>query len=277
MKFVKMHGLGNDYVYVDCFHEKQPEDPNALAAAVARPHFGIGSDGLVLILPSAAADARMRMFNADGSEGRMCGNALRCVAKYLYDSGIARKGHLTVETLAGIKACDVLVEGGVAVGARCDMGRVLWDDGDVSVEAAGRVWSLRRVDVGSKHAAALLPEQPSDELFFKAGPLLERADAFPDRANIEFVTREGEGRLRMRVWERGSGETLACGTGACAAFVAASLAGWVGARAAVALKGGELSVEWGADGHVIMEGPAALAFTGDWPGDAGGWGGARGT
>jgi diaminopimelate epimerase len=267
MKFIKMHGLGNDYVYLDLFHQAAPADPNGLAVRMAKPHFGIGSDGLVLIMPSKVADARMRMFNADGSEGAMCGNALRCVAKYLYDSGIARKERLTVETLAGIKTAEVLLAGGVAVGARCDMGRVAWDGADVTVEAAGRVWTLRRVDVGSKHGVALLMEQPSDGLFFAAGPALERAQVFPDRANIEFVTREGENALRMRVWERGSGETLACGTGACAAFVAASLAGWVGSRATVHLKGGDLIIEWGTDGHVVMEGPAALAFTGDWPED----------
>ena len=267
MRFVKMHGLGNDYVYLDCFRQAPPADPCALSVRMARPHFGIGSDGLVLILPSDAADARMRMFNADGSEGAMCGNALRCVAKYLYDSGIARKDHLTVETLAGIKTADVIVENGVATGARCDMGRVLWDGRDVTVRAAGRDWSLRRVDVGSKHGVALLEAQPEDALFFEAGPLLERAEAFPDRANIEFVTREGTDALRMRVWEKGSGETLACGTGASAAFVAASLKGWVGRRAAVLLKGGTLSIEWGDGDHVIMEGPATLAFTGEWPED----------
>ncbi len=267
MKFIKMHGLGNDYVYLDLFHQGAPADPNALAVRMARPHFGIGSDGLVLIMPSAAADARMRMFNADGSEGAMCGNALRCVAKYLYDSGIARKERLTVETLAGIKAAEVLLEGGIAVGARCDMGRVTWDEADVSARAAGRDWPLRRVDVGSKHGVSLLEAQPSDEMFFAAGPVLERAEVFPDRANIEFVTREGENALRMRVWERGSGETLACGTGACAAFVAASLAGWVENRATVRLKGGDLVIEWGEGGHVFMEGPAALAFTGEWPED----------
>jgi diaminopimelate epimerase len=265
MKFVKMHGLGNDYIYLDCFRQSAPEDPNALAIRMSKPHFGIGSDGLVLILPSETCDARMRMFNADGSEGRMCGNALRCVVKYLYDSGLARKNHITVETLSGIKTADMLVEGGVAVGARCDVGRVTWDDRDVTAEAAGRVWSLRRVDVGSRHGVTLLPEQPDEALFQAAGPALEHAEVFPDRANIEFVTLEGPDHLRMRVWERGSGETLACGTGACASFVTAYLAGWVGRRATVSLRGGDLSIEWGEDDHVIMEGPAALAFTGEWP------------
>ncbi len=267
MKFVKMHGLGNDYVYLDCFHQCAPDDPNGLAEKMARPHFGIGSDGLILILPSEIADARMRMFNADGSEGMMCGNALRCIAKYLYDSGIARKPHLTVETGSGLKTADVLIENGIAVGARCDMGRVKWDAADVTVEAAGRTWSLRRVDVGSKHGVILLPEQPDEALFQAAGPVLERAEVFPDRANIEFVTLEGPDRLKMRVWERGSGETLACGTGASAAFVAASLAGWVGRHATVQLRGGDLKIEWGEDDHVIMEGPATLAFTGEWPED----------
>lgn len=267
MKFVKMHGLGNDYVYLDCFHQPEPEDPNGLAVRMARPHFGIGSDGLILILPSEIADAKMRMFNADGSEGMMCGNALRCVAKYLYDSGIARKERLTIETGSGVKTADVIVERGLAVGARCDMGRAKWDAEDVTSEAAGRGWSLRRVDVGSKHGVALLSEQPDEALFQAAGPLLEHASVFPDRANIEFVTREGPDHLKMRVWERGSGETLACGTGATAAFVAASLAGWVGKRATVSLRGGDLIIEWGEDGHVFMEGPAALAFTGDWPED----------
>jgi diaminopimelate epimerase len=267
MKFIKMHGLGNDYVYLDCFHQPAPSDPNGLAMRMAKPHFGIGSDGLILILPSDVADARMRMFNADGSEGAMCGNALRCVTKYLYDSGIAKKEHLTVETNAGLRTADVLINDGVAVGARCDMGRVTWDGADVTSEAAGRVWSLRRVDVGSKHGVALLSEQPSEALFQAAGPVLERASVFPDRANIEFVTREGDNHLKMRVWERGSGETLACGTGATAAFVAASLAGWVDRRATVSLRGGDLSIEWGEDAHVIMEGPATLAFTGEWPED----------
>ena len=265
MRFVKMHGLGNDYVYLDCFHQATPADPNGLAVRMAKLHFGIGSDGLILILPSEVADAKMRMFNADGSEGAMCGNALRCVAKYLYDSGIAKKDRLTVETNAGLRTADMIVRNGVAVGARCDMGKVIWDDADVTSEAAGRIWSLRRVDVGSKHGVALLAEQPSEALFQAAGPVLERADVFPDRANIEFVTREGEDRLKMRVWERGSGETLACGTGATAAFVAASLAGWVGRRATVSLRGGDLVIEWGEDGHAIMEGPATLAFVGDWP------------
>ncbi len=267
MRFYKMHGLGNDYVYLDCFRQAPPADPGALSVKMARPHFGVGSDGLVLMLPSGVADARMRMFNADGSEGAMCGNALRCVAKYLYDSGIARKGRLTVETLAGIRTADVLVENGVAVGARCDMGRVFWDERDVTVRAAGRDWSLRRVDVGSKHGVALLDAQPEDALFFEAGPLLERAEAFPDRANIEFVTREGPDALRMRVWEKGSGETLACGTGATAAFVAASLKGWAGRRATVQLRGGALAIEWGEGGHVIMEGPATFVFSGEWPED----------
>lgn len=265
MKFVKMHGLGNDYVYLDCFRQRAPENPGELSIRMSRPHFGIGADGLVLILPSETADARMRMFNADGSEGRMCGNALRCVAKYLYDSGIARKGRIAVETLSGIRTADVLVENGVAVGARCDMGRPTWDEQDVTAEAAGRVWSLRRVDVGSRHGVALLPQQPDEALFQAAGPLLERAEVFPDRANIEFVTLEGPDHLKMRVWERGSGETLACGTGACASFVAARLAGWVGGRATVSLRGGDLAIEWGEDGRVIMEGPAALAFIGEWP------------
>jgi diaminopimelate epimerase len=187
MKFVKMHGLGNDYVYLDCFHQAAPKDPNGLAVKIAKPHFGIGSDGLILILPSEIADARMRMFNADGSEGMMCGNALRCVVKYVYDSGIARKEHLTVETGSGIKTADLLVENGLAVGARCDMGRVTWDDEDVTAKAAGRTWSLRRVDVGSKHGVALLDAQPDEALFQAAGPALERAEVFPDRANIEFV------------------------------------------------------------------------------------------
>ena len=157
----------------------------------------------------------MRMFNADGSEGMMCGNALRCVAKYLYDSGIARKAHFTVETGSGIKTADMLVERGVAVGARCDMGRVTWDDRDVTAEAAGRVWSLRRVDVGSKHGVALLKEQPDEALFQAAGPALERAERIPGprQHRIRHPGRPGP-PPEMRVWERGSGETLACGTGA---------------------------------------------------------------
>ncbi len=263
MRFIKMHGLGNDYIYVDCFREKAPRDPAAAAAALSRRHFSVGGDGLVLIEPSARADARMRIFNADGSEAEMCGNALRCVGKYLYDSGLRRKGALTVDTLSGIKRLEMIIESGVAVGARADMGAPRVTRDGLTARAAGREFTLTEVDMGNPHAVCFDRALPDDGLFFEAGPALEKCALFPARCNIEFCAPRGESELDVRVWERGSGATLACGTGACATLVAAAHRGLCGKSARVNLPGGALEISWESDGHVYMRGPARLAYTGE--------------
>lgn len=265
MQFVKMHGIGNDYIFIDCFHETPPENPGALAVQMARYHTGIGSDGLALILPSEDADARMRLFNADGSEAPMCGNGIRCVGKYLYDSGLRRKETLRVDTNSGVKILHMEIKNGVAVGATVDMGEPVADAEQITVKAAGRDWTLRRVDVGSKHGVCFLDALPGDALFRQAGAELERNEAFPDRANIEFCQLIEKDRIAVRVWERGSGETMACGTGACAVTAAAILSGLTGRVCRVDLPGGALSIEWKAsDNHIYMTGPAQIAFIGEW-------------
>ena len=264
MRFIKMHGLGNDYVYVDCFHEKTPEDPAALAVRLSRRHFSIGSDGLILIEPTENADAAMRVFNADGSEAEMCGNGLRCVAKYVRDSGIRRADELRIETKSGVKSLRMIVENGVAVGARADMGEPKIDFVDKEVEAAGETLRLTAVTVGNPHAVAFVSAPPEDGWFYRMGPAIERHPLFPERINVEFVEGVSRGELRARVWERGSGETLACGSGACACLVAASVNGLAGRKVRLLLAGGELDIEWSeADGHVYMEGPAEIAFVGE--------------
>lgn len=265
MRFIKMHGLGNDYIYVDCFREKAPRDPAAAAAALSRRHFSVGGDGLVLIEPSARADARMRIFNADGSEAEMCGNALRCVGKYLYDSGLRRKGALTVDTLSGIKRLEMIIESGVAVGARADMGAPRVTRDGLTARAAGREFTLTEVDMGNPHAVCFDRALPDDGLFFEAGPALEKCALFPARCNIEFCAPRGESELDVRVWERGSGATLACGTGASAAFAAGVKLGHLREKAEIFLPGGRLVFKIGKNGHVIVSGPAEISFFGELP------------
>ena len=276
MKFTKMHGLGNDYVYVNAF-EEQVDDPRALAVAISDRHFGVGSDGLVLICPSEAADFKMLMYNADGSQSEMCGNASRCVAKYVYDRGMTDKTIVTLETLAGIKTLHLTVQDGKVDTVRVDMGAprinceevpCLLGPGVVRqapVTVLGRTFRVTPVCTGNPHGVILLDEPVEGFDLAKYGPALETHPAFPQKANIEFVNVLSEDRLRMRVWERGSGITLACGTGSCAALVAAHLCGVCGRRATVVLDGGELVDEWDeATGHVFMTGPAAFVFDGEY-------------
>ena len=264
MRFVKMHGIGNDYVFVDCFHECLPEPPETLAPKVSAQHYGIGSDGLILILPSDICDARMRVFNADGSEAKMCGNGLRCVGRYLYDSGLCKKTHVTVETLAGVKSLELAIENGVAKRATADMGVPLVSP-VVRAFAAGREWALSPVSMGNPHAVTFLPELPDDALFLAAGAALEVDPLFPDRANIEFCQIVSRDKIAMRVFERGSGETLACGTGACAALVAAVSLGLSDRVCTLSLPGGALTIEWRAqDGRVYMTGPMEISYVGEW-------------
>ena len=276
MRFTKMQGCGNDYVYVDLFNEKVSGDLSKLAVAIADRHFGVGGDGLILICPSERADARMRMFNADGSESEMCGNGLRCVAKYVYDHGIARKDHLTIETGRGILAVDLEVSGGKAKRVRVNMGEPILDaekiptllKGDPPKEAEllveGEAFAFTCVSMGNPHAVAFVQEI-TDRLVHQIGPIVEKHEAFPRRVNVEFVKVNSRTDADMRVWERGSGETLACGTGACAVAVAGILTDRFDRKVTIHLVGGDLEIEWGADNHVYKTGPAVEVFSGDWP------------
>jgi diaminopimelate epimerase len=278
MRFLKMHGCGNDYIYVDCFREKPPADPAAVSRAISDRHFGVGADGLILIGPSEKADARMRMFNADGSEAEMCGNGLRCVAKYVYDHGIARKERLTVETGRGVLTVDLEVEGGKARRVRVDMGEPILRSADiptalpgdppvdVSVRTGpGESLRVTCVSMGNPHAVVFVKEITDDHVL-RVGPRLERHEVFPRKTNVEFVEVHSPAEATMRVWERGSGETMACGTGACAAAVAGVLTGRLDRTVLIHLRGGDLDLHWSeADNHVYKTGPAVEVFSGDWP------------
>ena len=275
MRFTKMHGLGNDYVYVNGF-EEQVDDPAALARAVSDRHFGIGGDGLILILPSDKADCRMRMFNADGSEAQMCGNGIRCVAKYVYDHGIARRTALTVETLAGVLALDLFAAGGVVERVRVNMGEPRLQRAQIPMRGApGEVinepllvnsstFEVTAVSMGNPHCVVFVEDVDSFDVAHW-GPLFEHHDAFPERVNTEFIQVHDRESFSMRVWERGSGETLACGTGASAAAVACHLTGRTGRRVTGHLLGGPLELDWQAgDNQVLMTGPAVEVFSGEW-------------
>ena len=273
MKFTKMHGCGNDYVYVDCTRDML-KNPSAAAQAVSDRHFGVGGDGLILICPSDKADFRMAMYNADGSEGAMCGNGIRCVAKYVYDKGLTHKQRITVETKAGIKTLDLTVEEGKVSLVKVDMGLPNCNAeaipvvglGDFvvgrSVNVAGRDWTMTCVSMGNPHAVVWVDSMnnlPLEEL----GPQFEHHPMFPDRVNTEFVQILNDHEINMRVWERGSGETLACGTGACASVAATYLNRRTGSDVLVHLRGGDLMIEIGDDGHIYMTGPATTVFEGE--------------
>ncbi|HEX3150277.1 MAG TPA: diaminopimelate epimerase [Gemmataceae bacterium] len=277
MRFTKMQGCGNDYVYVDLFRERLTGDMSKLAIAVADRHFGVGGDGLILICPSERADARMRMFNADGSESEMCGNGLRCVAKYVYDHGIARKERLAIETGRGILTVDLEVKGGRAQRVRVDMGEPILEAAKIPTTLAGNPpleqgvtyepseqLKVTCVSMGNPHAVAFV-DAITDKHVHGIGPLVERHETFPRRVNVEFVKVNSRTDAHMRVWERGSGETLACGTGACAVAVAGVLTDRFDRRVTIHLVGGDLEIEWGDDNHVYKTGPAVEVFSGDWP------------
>jgi len=276
MKFTKMHGAGNDYVYVDCFTEPFPDDPARLAQAVSDRHQGIGSDGLILICPSERGHARMRMFNADGSEAEMCGNGVRCVAKYVYDHGIAREDELKIETGRGVLTLQLEIAGGLVDRVRVNMGPPILNSveipttlaGDPPVNArldvAGRSLEVTCVSMGNPHCVTFV-DQLSDEWVHAVGPQIEVHEAFPNRVNAEFIQILSPGETIMRVWERGSGETQACGTGACAAAVAGVLTGKTDRTVLCHLPGGDLLLEWPNDGDVFMTGPATEVFSGEWP------------
>jgi diaminopimelate epimerase len=276
MRFTKMQGAGNDYVYVNCFREKLSKTPAELAVAMSDRHFGIGSDGLILITPSEKADARMRMYNADGSESEMCGNGLRCVAKYVYDHGIAKKDRLALETGRGVLTVDLEIADGKAHRATIDMGEPILEaeliptrlPGDppknVPLTIDGETLLFTCVSMGNPHAVTFVDEI-TDRHVLQLGPKIETHDAFPRRVNVEFIKVNSRTDANMRVWERGSGETLACGTGACAVAVAGILTDRFDRKVRIHLLGGDLDIEWAAaDKHVYLTGPAVEVFSGDW-------------
>jgi diaminopimelate epimerase len=293
MRFTKMHGIGNDYVYVDCVRTPAPADPAALARAVSDRHFGIGSDGLILICPSDKADARMRMFNADGSESEMCGNGVRCVAKYVYDHGIARKPRLAIETGRGVLGLDVEAKQDRVSRVRVNMGEPILEAPKIPTTYPGHppggsvvnvpfvmtgapgsssLGPLTCVSMGNPHAVFYVGEEffapPANgfDPVASYGPLIENDRAFPNRINVHFVKVHSPGEVTMRTWERGSGITWACGTGACAVCVAGVLTGRTGRKLLAHLPGGDLELEWSAaDNHVYMTGPATEVFSGEWP------------
>ena len=275
MKFTKMQGIGNDYVYVNCFEEKV-EDPSALAIKVSDRHFGIGSDGLILICPSKVADCEMAMYNADGSRGEMCGNGVRCVGKYMYDYGLTDKTEITVETLAGIKTLQLFVENGKVAKVKVDMGSPILTPAEIPVVADGdkvvdepilvdgKEYHMTGVSMGNPHDVVFMDDIKNLEIE-KIGPLFENHERFPNRINTEFVNVIDRHTAQMRVWERGSGETLACGTGACAVAVACILNGLTENTVTVKLLGGDLKIEWDREKDTVyMTGPAAVSFDGVW-------------
>ena len=275
MKFSKMHGIGNDYVYVNGFTETIG-DPNSVSKFVSDRRCGIGSDGLIMILPSEVADCRMRMFNADGSEGMMCGNGIRCVGKFAYDNGIVTKSELSVETKSGIKYITLEINDGVAVAATVDMGKAILRPADIPVKMDGETciaqplmvngqeYTVTCVSMGNPHCIVFC-DDPADIDLEKIGPHFEHHALFPERINTEFLQVIDETTLNMRVWERGSGETFACGTGACACVVAAVLNGYCkhDTEVTVHLLGGDLKITYRSDGTVMMNGPATHVYDGE--------------
>lgn len=275
MRFTKMQGLGNDYVYVNCF-EEEVENPGEVARQVSDRHFGIGSDGLILIKPSKVADFCMDMYNADGSRGEMCGNGIRCVAKYVYDKGLTDKEQISIETLAGIKYLDLTIRDGEVALVQVDMGEpqlvakeipVIADEEkviDAPIRVENEEYRMTCVSMGNPHCVVFL-EDVEDLVIEQIGPKFENHSRFPNRINTEFVRVIDENTLQMRVWERGSGETLACGTGACATAVAAILNGHCQEEVTIHLLGGDLKIRWDRrSNHVFMTGPAKIVFDGEW-------------
>lgn len=278
MKFTKMHGAGNDYVYVDCFNQPVPTDPAAMAQTISHRRYGVGGDGLILIRPSDVADARMQMLNADGSESEMCGNGIRCVAKFAYDHNLARKSPMKIETGAGVLEIEltegvdgqietVTVDMGEPILAASDIPTTLAASGNVvahDVEFGGQTVSVTCVSMGNPHCVIFV-DKATDELVLGLGPVIETDPRFPNRINVEFVEIISRGEVRQRTWERGSGETWACGTGASAVCVAGVLTGRTDRKILNHLVGGDLTLEWDeSTNHVRMTGGAVEVFSGEW-------------
>jgi diaminopimelate epimerase len=278
MRFVKMQGIGNDYVYVDCIRQPLPSDIASLATKISDRNFGVGGDGLILICPSDKADARMRMFNNDGSESEMCGNGVRCVAKFVYDHGIAKKTSLAIETGRGVLKLELETAGGKCHQVRVDMGEPILIAENIpttllgtppletSLVIDGVELKVTCISMGNPHCITFVKEI-TNEMVLGIGPKVEKHPAFPRRTNVEFVRVDNPDEITMRVWERGSGETLACGTGACAVAVAGVLTGRTNRSIIAHLRGGDLRLDWSkTDNHVFMTGPAVEVFQGEWPG-----------
>ena len=270
-----MHGIGNDYIYVNCFEEEIPADPAALSRRLSDRHFGIGSDGLILIRPTENGDAMMDLYNADGSRAMMCGNGIRCVGRYVYERGIAKKETLRIDTLSGVKTLRLDVANGTVQSIEVDMGEPVLEPASipvllpgeravsVPVEMGDDVFSVTCVSMGNPHCVLFVEDVDALDLE-ELGPRFEWNPLFPQGVNTEFIQPLPDGSLKMRVWERGSGETWACGTGACASVVAACLCGKAERQSVVHLRGGDLSIHWREeDGHVMMRGPAAFVFDGE--------------
>ncbi len=276
MRFTKMHGAGNDYVYVNCFQEPVPDDLPELAQRISDRRFGVGGDGLILIRPSDMADARMQMFNADGGEAEMCGNGIRCVAKFLYDHGICAKDQLQIETGAGVLSLDLQTAGGLVQQVKVDMGEPILEASniptalpgspvvDVELPIGEHCLKVTSVSMGNPHCVVFV-DQTTDDLVLGLGPRIETDPRFPARVNVEFVEVVSPSEVRQRTWERGSGETWACGTGASAVCVAGVLSGRTERRIVNHLRGGDLELYWNEqDNHVFMTGPATEVFSGEW-------------
>ena len=278
MRFTKMQGIGNDYVYLNGF-SPLPLDLSRLSRQISDRHFGVGSDGLVVIMPSETCDFRMRMFNPDGSEAEMCGNASRCIGEYVYDKGLTTKTDLTLETLAGVKHLTLHLNGNIVERVTVDMGEPILSSQDIPValpmsyvvsyplEIENISFDVTCVSMGNPHAVIFVDDMSRYDLHH-IGALIEHYPLFPRRTNVEFVEILSPDSLKMRVWERGTGETMACGTGACASLVAAVLNGKSRRQATLHLQGGDLQIEWNEkDNHVYMTGDAVTVFEGEWPDD----------
>ena len=284
MQFIKMQGCGNDYIYVDCFRNNVPENLSDVARAISDRHFGVGADGLVLIHPSEQADARMQMFNADGSEAEMCGNAIRCVAKYLFEEDLVDRLEMVIETACGNLKLELRTDGRRVQSVRVDMGKPILEAEKIPtlltanpvvnqafplVGTAGVGETALRVtciSMGNPHCVIFV-ERATDDLVLGLGPIIERDERFPNRTNVEFVEVVNRKKVRQRTWERGSGETLACGTGASAVCVAGVLTERTERKITNQLLGGDLELEWAEDEHVYMTGPAEEVFRGEWTAD----------
>lgn len=274
IKFTKMHGLGNDYVYIDAINQKI-ENKSELAKYISDRHFGVGSDGLILICKSKIADFKMQMFNSDGSEAEMCGNGIRCVGKFVYDKGLTKKTKLKIETLSGIKLLDLIVENDEVIKVKVDMGEpilehkkipVICEDNiknNLNLKVLDKNFVFTCVSMGNPHAVTFINDEVKNFDVQKYGKIIENLDAFPQRTNVEFINIVDKNNVSMRVWERGAGETLACGTGACASVVASVINEYTSRKVFVHLLGGILEIEWSDENnHVYMTGPAVTVFEG---------------
>ena len=274
MRFSKVHGLGNDFIIIDGFRENLPQDLHRAAQRLCDRHFGVGADGLVLALPSLKADVMMRIYNSDGSEAEMCGNAIRCLARFAYESGYVRKEEFTVETLAGVMTPRLVLKNGEVAGVTVDMGEpsfqrkdipMLGPEGqalNVPLQVLGRTFDATCLLMGVPHCVIFVDDVDEIELE-KYGPHLEKHPLFPRKTNVHFVEVPNDREMKMRIWERGAGVTLACGTGACGALAAAAANNRTGRKAAVHLPGGMLEVEWAGNNHIYMTGPAQVVYCGE--------------